>query len=64
MENYSKKKRCHGCDRSTHTLTANCGHRTCFYCIRDNKSAKKCLKCNSSPHNRSISVSPARNKSQ
>lgn len=56
-------KHCHGCDRPSHSLlTANCGHRTCFYCIKDNRSAQKCSKCvslSSGSHN----VSPLKNKS-
>ena len=56
-----QSKRCFGCDRPCHSLlTANCGHKTCFYCIKNNRSAKKCSKCN---YDNSKSVSPIKNKS-
>ena len=56
------QRRCYGCDRSTASLlTANCGHRTCFYCIRDNRSANKCRKCHENVHGNSTNVSPMKN---
>lgn len=59
-------KRCNGCDRATNLLNAKCGHKTCFFCIKDNRSANKCKKCvndalPTTSRSRSQSVSPIRN---
>ena len=52
-------KKCHGCDRASHSLfTANCGHKTCFYCYKNNKPVHKCKKCN---EKESHSLSPLKN---
>lgn len=56
-----ESKKCHGCDRSSHSLfTANCGHKTCFYCYKNNKPVHKCKKCNEKA---SHSLSPLKDKS-
>ncbi len=46
-------------------MTANCGHRICFSCVKFNRNVYKCSNCTTyAKYNKANNLSPTRNVSQ
>lgn len=41
-----ESRSCHTCQRNTcNLMSATCGHKICFNCVKNNKNANKCSIC-------------------
>ncbi len=55
-----KETKCFTCERITsNLLTANCSHKICFNCVKNNRNTHKCSFC-SITKNKPSTYSPAR----
>lgn len=61
-----ESKSCYNCHRAYYNLmSANCGHKICFHCVKATRNTSKCPQClsNQNPRNRTPLLSPSRNVS-
>lgn len=61
-----ESRSCYTCQRHYYNLmSANCGHKICFHCVKATRNTSKCSLClnNQIPRPRTPLLSPARNKS-
>jgi len=65
-----ESKSCHTCQRNYYNLmSANCGHKICFHCVKTNRNTTKCSEClsavqvhlNLPPRSKTPLLSPSRN---
>lgn len=60
-----ESRSCHTCQRHYYNLmSANCGHKICFHCVKTNRNTNKCSNCIQQPlRPRTALISPSRNVS-
>lgn len=57
-----ESRSCHTCQRQSYNLlSATCGHKICFHCVKSNKYSHKCAACSSNQPRARPFLSPSRN---
>lgn len=57
-------KACYTCQKQVYSvLSASCGHKICFNCVKANKNSHKCSACSVSQQKNRHFLSPSRNAS-
>lgn len=57
-----ESRSCHTCQRQSYNLlSATCGHKICFHCVKSNKYSHKCASCSANQPRPRPFLSPSRN---